>query len=305
MPEESVAQAEITPEATAQGNQGYAEALKVEGSPTQEAPVVKTEVTEDPNAQKANALPDPEFDLGDGTKLKLSEIKELQAGNLRQQDYTKKTQELAPLKKSIVGVYGDKLPDLQTFQAEMANFASLRKAYLEKPQVKQVVDAIISGQDFSKMLNGQPEGQLNQTNLSPETQALKQELEALKQQLSGFTETQTRQAEARIRQEVDGIWNGWVDKMAKSGVQITQEINTSMAPFIDALTQAHPDWDDSKVLDMAHRHATIGDVTKQVTSQVLQQADKAKNQTPAKINPKVGTKPDKDKSYSEIMREAL
>lgn len=278
MSEESVIETPITPEATAEGNRGYGEALNPEGTPGEKGSVGNPEVKE--------TVTEPEFELSKERKARLSEILEWEKGYLRQQDYTKKTQEISALKKSFEGNFG-RLPQA----GELEALGKVWKAYFGSQDAKQVIDAIISGGDLRQILAGQPSDPQKQ---SPEVTSLLKKIESLEGRLSGFTESQ-------VKQQAAGVWSGWVDKQQKAGIQINEEIDKAMAPFVDALSKVHSDWDDNKILDEAYRHATIGDVEKKVVGQVLQQADKAKTQNPPKITPKAGTKPDSQKSYAEII----
>lgn len=287
----------VTTEApTGTEDQTYAGLLKGQGTePNQASPISEPEVTNDPNHPEANALPDPEIVLGEERKAKLSEIIEWEKGYLRQQDYTKKTQAISEIRKSFEGAFGQ-LPEPQDIKA----LGHIWKTYHANPQFKQVLDAVFSGQDFTKVIGQAPSAEKpNPNGLPPEVQAHIQKLESKIDQLThGFESRQ----EAEVNQRAKEEWESWVEKQTKSNVQITEEIDKSMVPFVDALSKAYPDWDTNKILDAAYRHATIGEVEKKIVSQTLQEADKAKIRQPPKITPKTGNKPESDMSYGDILR---
>ena len=81
---------------------------RLEGFDLETGEEIKKEVTppavETPKAETPAppATPeDPEFDLGEGKKAKLSQIKEWEKGTMLQSDYTKKTTELAEQRKEV------------------------------------------------------------------------------------------------------------------------------------------------------------------------------------------------------------
>ena len=74
---------------------------EVDGVQTPSEPVVEEPQQVAEPAPPAEPVSEPEFDLGDGRKATLSEIKEWEQGNLRQSDYTKKTQEVAQQREEV------------------------------------------------------------------------------------------------------------------------------------------------------------------------------------------------------------
>lgn len=82
--------------------------------PTVEKPALET--------AKPPVTEDPEFDLGEGKKAKLSQIKDWEKGSMLQSDYTKKTTELAEQRKEV---------------QDLVNLANFLKANPEK--LKKVI----------------------------------------------------------------------------------------------------------------------------------------------------------------------
>lgn len=88
----------------------------------EDAPATETDT---PDGEDAPAADEPSFDLGDGTKLTASQIKALQAGAMKAQDYTRKTQELAEERRKI---------DAEKAQAQAA------KDHAAQQQAANVID---------------------------------------------------------------------------------------------------------------------------------------------------------------------
>lgn len=231
--------------------------------------------------------------LGDDSLSALSnaeKLAELKRGYDKQ--FTQNSQFTSEFRKSLESSFG-RVPE----QPEIQALGKVYQAYFSDENAKRAIDAIIGGQDITQLFTAQP-GQPGETRQQthPDVVALKQQVESLQTQLKGFYESQQKR-------EVSTVYNSWVDKQSKAGVTISEEIDTAMAPFVSALSQAHPEWDDHKILDEAYRHATIGNTEKQIVSKVLTQADKAKTQAPPKMTTKVGEKPDTELSYSELIRK--
>ena len=100
--------------------------------------------------------------------------------------------------------------------------------------------------------------------------------------------------------EAQRTWKTWSE-----GKEITEDVESTMNPFIGALDQIHPEWDDNKILDEAYRMAKFklnpDGNAKEIASKVLTEADEARKANPPKITPKSTVKPDSEKSYSELL----
>lgn len=236
------------------------------------------------------AVQDLELELPGSRKVKSSEIlaweKSHQNYKRMESDYTKKTQSLAQQRKSFVQALGFE-PTPEDLQA----FGKLTKAYKSNERYQRLIDGILS--DNLETSDEQP-GKA----LSP----MEQKIAKLEKMLSGFIQSQQTKEQQLASAHGEKVWNGWVEKQKTQGVEITEEINSAMAPFIQALDRIHPDWTDEQILDEAYKHATIGQVHQQATKQVLQNADKSKKTGTVPINPKAGQKPDSEKSYADIFQ---
>lgn len=272
-----------TPEAATSEDSSYREILAGEASTPQATDEVQ------PEAEVQPAPQDPEFTLQEGKKAKLSEILEWQKGYLRQQDYTKKTQEISEFRKSLEESFG-RQPQIDEIKA----LGKLVQSYYRDPKAQEVINAILSG-------NFKPEAPSNQAKDS-NTQALEQKIATLEEQLSKFTQSIEEREMQKLSAESQKTWESWVAKKQQENksFQVTPEVDQAMGVFIDAITKKHPDWNDMQVLDEAYKHATIGELETQLRSKLLKSADKSKETNPPKINPKNPQKTDSDMSYKEI-----
>lgn len=104
MPDEPLSFAEASKAMVGALEQANADApvAPVEATPTPQAPVEATPATETPAAPAVENVPNvPSLDGVDLSGLPEDVAKKIQDGFLRQQDYTKKTQEIAPYRKFI------------------------------------------------------------------------------------------------------------------------------------------------------------------------------------------------------------
>lgn len=314
--------AETTVESTEDTSQSYSDLLKAQGtdadkdSPRGEAQEkATTQETEKPSTQQKTLEAieleilgqkykgNPELfskvlaiaqSLGDDSLTALSnaeKLAELKRGYDKR--FTQNTQFTSEFRKSLETNFG-RVPETPELQA----LGKVYQAYFNDENVKRAVDAIISGQDIAQLFTAQPGqvGEKQTSQIPPEVVALKQQVQSLEAQLKGFYESQQKR-------EVSNVYNSWISKQEKAGVTVSEEIDASMAPFVSALAQAHPEWDDHKILDEAYKHATIGTAEKQIVSKVLSDADKAKTQIPPKMTTKIGEKTDVELSYSELIRK--
>ena len=91
--------------------------------------------------------------------------------------------------------------------------------------------------------------------------------------------------------------------MKAKGVEITEEIDTAMIPFIRLYKSQESEMTNAEILDKAYEHATIHQSKQKAIKEVLDQSGKALKTGRVPINPKLPQKPDSEKSYSEIWRE--
>lgn len=325
--------AETAPEATADGSQGYSDLLKGDGTtPTQDGPgsekpfmpenqegaeKPKTEGTDQATVEeilveingkqftgkadvieKALAIATALGPEGLDALSNAQKLVDLKKGY--DKAFTQNSQVLAEVRKSFTDTFG-RIPEPQEFQA----LGKLWQGYFSNPQYKQAMDAMLQGLDLSSIAAGQPgqpQPNQNQPPANAEILRLQRENAEIKEYLSRFANQFQTREQARVAQESKSIWDAWVGKMKTQGVDVSEDINAKMAPFFRALAQANPEWDDHRILDEAYRHATIGDSDKRIVSQVLANADRAKKTSPPTMTPRVGTKPESEMSYSDIIR---
>jgi hypothetical protein len=333
--EEAETITETTPEGTPDGSQGYGDALKGEGTAPQDSPVGEPKSPqgegepqgEKPAAQKSDPLISIEIDgktftgkqsviqkyldllpqfEGNETALldalhqaeKLAELK-------RNYDkgYTQKYQELADQRKSFEESFG-RMPE----KPELEALGKVYQAYFSDPDLKAAIDAVLSGQPVRNVFAGtpstpgQPQGQVPMGQ-DAYVRGLEGQIRSLQSELRQFTTSFTAREEAQKAEAAQRTWTDWVASKEKQGIKISEDIDGAMVPFIHAFRQTHPEWDGSKILDEAYRHATIGQGEKKIAAQILTDAEKAKKGSPPKITPKSGQVPDDSKGYSDIFLE--
>lgn len=139
----------------------------VEKTPvTVEQPVEETPKVEEVKPEEQVQVEEPEFDLGDGRKAKLSEIKEWEQGNLRQSDYTKKTQALAKEKEDL-----KQLVDFKNYLQQNPNKAQQIVEILNKKEEIKKQEEVVEDLDPSDPMYQYANNQIT---------ALKGEIESLK-----------------------------------------------------------------------------------------------------------------------------
>ena len=214
----------------------------------------------------------------------------------KNRDYTQKTQAVAEFRKSVETTFG-RFPDKSEIQA----LGKLWKGYFSNPQVKQTVDAILQGRvdGLPKSANAQQPGQEANAYVTQ----LQSEISELREKLGEFTTTFEERETAKSYSEAKASWDGWVVKQAEAKVSITEELEAVMTPFISAISKAHPDWDNHKILDAAYKHATIDDIKKTAQTEVLKSVDQAKKQPKIRITPKTPVKAESEKTYKDIFLE--
>lgn len=309
MSEDIITDAGATPEVTATEDSSYEKILAGQGAePTNTVPDGdKTNLDSKAGKQTVNT-PDPEESLifevdGKDVTIKrgdlerFSKITELerQLGDQKKnqdKDYTQKSQQVASARKSFEENFG-RLPEPQELQA----LGKVWKAYFDNPKVQSVIDSIIAG-NF-EIPTGKP------GDTTPQNAELRAEINNLKSQLQQFTGSIQEREQAKHMSDAKRTWESWVKKQDSSGIKITDEIDLAMSPFIQALRQRYPDWDDNQILDKAYAHATIDNLKDSARNEVLIGADKAKKGTLPRIKPKAPTKTDKEMSYAEIVQSAM
>lgn len=330
MNEDTPIQTETTEGATAPKSQSYESVLREEGTASNDSPSVnrgeaqptKTEQDQTSETTETKTVDDPEVELELGGEtyrgrqsqfsraLKLlqslgddassmfenaEKIAELKKNYDR--DYTQKTQAIGGFRKSIESNFG-RMPDENEFKA----LGQIWRSYFENPQAKQVIDALLSG-ELGSLASNEDSGTSdpNQRTADPYTKRLEQELYQVKNELRNFRSTLTSEKQAQLQREANQIWTGWVTEKSKTGAKITEDIESAMGPFIDALGKRYPDWGHNKILDEAYRYATIDQEQNRAIKKAFVTADKLKDQNPPKITPKTAKKPDRELSYSAIL----
>ena len=156
--------------------------------PTEQATEVKEE--------EPSIVEEPEFDLGDGEKVKLSQIKEWKDGGLRQSDYTKKTQELSEKRKGL---------------EEMEKFADYLKANPKKLQ--KVIGILEEKEEAAEKKADLYEGMDAD---DPYVKLMKQQNEVLMKELTGVkTSLENKQKEEQTKQ-AQQVLTGTLDTTAKT-----------------------------------------------------------------------------------------
>ena len=154
--------------------------------PAQEPQTPQEPVKEEP-AQEA------EFDLGDGRKVKLSEIKTWEQGNLRQADYTKKTQELSQEREEL---------------KQLKEFGNYLKANPKK--MEKVLKVIEEKEEAVKQtIEGIDENDPNIQYTKQQNKLILGEIQSLKTQL----QQRTQQDQVKSAQQ---MLNGTLDESVKS-----------------------------------------------------------------------------------------
>ncbi|WP_455296452.1 hypothetical protein [Brucella pituitosa] len=114
-------------------------AAETEAEVTEEAATeeeVEAEVSDDDTdqseeeTQEEEPAEEPRIRLADGTEVTLSEIEDLRKGNLRQSDYTRKTQEIAATRKELESRQAEISQQAQFFQQNIEFAIDVAKAHL-------------------------------------------------------------------------------------------------------------------------------------------------------------------------------
>ena len=317
MAEDIETNAGVTVDATAETDSGYKSVLAGEGSePSNSEPAVNSEEATKPLEEgtqpsgEQQTAEDPEVVLEIGGKefvMKQSEalkVLENQAQYAErekaltekeksmQRDYTRKTQELAGIRKSFESSFG-RVPEMQEINA----LGKVYQAYMANPKVAEVIDSIISG----KFVDGVSPARYGSGDAY--TQNLESQIRMLEQKVEGFVSSSQEERAMQVEAEAVGKVQGWIAKQAEKGVQITEEIDAAMEPFVAAIRRAHPDWEAHRILDQAYRHATIDNIQSDTAKKVLKSADEAKKTGQIRITPRTPIKSDSDKSYREMVLE--
>lgn len=99
-------------------------------------PIEETSVSSEGTEQSETETPEPEqveeprYRLADGTEATLAEIEEWRKGNLRQSDYTRKTQEIAVTRKELETRQAEISQQSQFFQQNIEFAIDVAKAHL-------------------------------------------------------------------------------------------------------------------------------------------------------------------------------
>lgn len=202
-------------------------------------------------------------------------------------DYTQKTQQVAEFRKSLESNFG-RIPQADELQA----LGKVYKEYLRNPEAKAAIDQILSG--------GVP---TQGGKVDAHTNALQREIADLRDQLQGFTSSIQEKESLQAESQAKSSWDQWATEKAKSGIKITEEIDTEMGYFIPAIKQRNPDWDNGRILNEAYAIATRGQADQKAVKKVLQSVDQAKKTGVLKITPKAPAKSGKDQSYADLVSE--
>lgn len=197
-------------------NFGNTESTEVEATPVEST----AEVTPTPTAPPVQEDPSIEVDF-DGDKRKLT-AKEIRDGYLRQQDYTRKTTELARVRKAAETV-AQAYEQQQRERAEFADFMSDHRKvaqYMAKQFGPDAVSALLENLQGQQAQNPNEPVTLDRVEqLSnqkfEQLQRQQQELEAKFQQTLEERLQQERQSieSQRARTEYDRVLNPFVDKL--------------------------------------------------------------------------------------------
>lgn len=265
----------------------------------------KTAAEVQSDSEKPNFNPDEEVEIELGGKkflMKQGDVvalleknqglteKEQKLSQLEKQlnrDYTQKTQAIAEFRKSLESNFG-RVPQADELQA----LGKVWKEYFRNPQAKAAIDQILSGGVSTQ------DGKVD-----AHSQALQSRIDELEQKLLGFTSSIEEEKSAQAQSQAKSAWDQWAAEKAKSGVKITEEIDTEMSYFIPAIRQRNPDWDNARILNEAYAIATRGQADQKAVSKVLQSVDQAKKKGVLKITPKTPAKSEKDQSYAELVSE--
>lgn len=293
-----------TPETLEGQELGTEKPVQADGTEKVETEKTAEEVKAD--SEKPNFNPDEEVEIEIGGKkyvMKQGDVmnlleknqglseKEQQLSQKEKQlmrDYTQKTQAVAEFRKSLQTNFGT-IPDAGELQA----LGKVYKAYQTNPAAKLAIDQILSG--------GAPTTKGAEGN-DALSQAMSKIAE-LEEKLNGFTTSIQERESQKAELEAKATWDKWAAEKAKSGVKITDEVDTEMSYFIPAIRQRNPDWDNSRVLNEAYEIATRGQTKQQAKKEVLLSVDEAKKRGILKITPKAPVKSGKDQSYAEIVSE--
>jgi len=323
---EDVETQDVTTEASTEAeSSSYADALKDDGTPSQESPSIEPESTEQPENVQTE---DPEIELevgGENFKGKQAQIsralkilqtlgddgisvlenaeKLAELKSSYDKGFTQKTQELSQLRKSFEDAFLNPTTNKPMEPEEQQILSKLYKDYFTDQRVKDFIDRFSEGK-LDQLTQATQE---NKSSL-PEVQALQKEISDLKAQLGGHFQSLKQKEERELQDYGKKMWDDWAERMAKPSdgkkpVQITEDIRAKMVPWIEAAAKANPKWDSNKILDEAYRHVMIDQVETSVTQKVLKNAKEVERSNPPKITSKVGKKPDTEKSYSELLEE--
>jgi hypothetical protein len=310
-PEQAETSPVATEEAITSSTPGYVEELTGKGA----EPELKTAPE---TSQSKDALPDskPTVNLDEevileigGKEFKVKVGQALEALEYQQKltekeknldkGYTQKFQSLSKERESIE-LLGKSIGAQVTPELAKAVGTVYQTAYKD-PLLADILNAVAAGQDYKRLL-GQ---QTNNQSTDPTISALQQEINGLKQQLGTFTSSFQEKEQAQTLRAAKGDWDKFVETQKSQGNEVTEEIDKGMAVFITALKSAHPEMDNQSILAEAYRHATIGSISQTAVKNVLIDADKAKKTGSIRIRPRAPSKPDSEKTYSEIIAEQM
>lgn len=284
MPDETLAPENSTPE-------------RVEGEPDEVTENQETETPFDPEAEQTLEFNGKTYTLK-GTELsemleKASSLAEKEK-NLNR-DYTQKTQELAEVRKSFESAFGGKVPGAQ----ELQNLGQIYKAYFDNPQFQKAVDRVLSGQPLDES------GSQGNENVDPTIAGLKHKIHQLESHLSQFTSSTEQRERERANQEGQRLFNSWLDGKKGEGLDVPENLIDPILETAGVLLKRNPGWDTKKALDEAYRRENIDNLENGAVKKALKKADGAKRTQTVKITPKGSSKPDSQKSYSEIIQESM
>ena len=163
---------------------------------TEEIPAEPTTTEGLEEKEPSTEIEEPEFDLGNGEKVKLSQIKEWKDGGLRQSDYTKKTQELSEKRKSL---------------EEMEKFADYLKANPSK--LKRVIGILEEKEEAAEKKADLYEGMDAD---DPYVKLMKQQNEILMRELSGVKQTLENKHKEEQTKEAQQVLNNTLETAAKT-----------------------------------------------------------------------------------------
>lgn len=209
-------------------------------------------------------------------------------------DYTQKTQALAEVRKSLETSFG-RMPQAE----ELSALSKVWKAYFENPQAQDILNQIIAG-TFHGGVSPQSTGKQDAY-----TQQLQSKIAQLEERLEQFLSTNQEKEQQKTQVEAQNLWKSWVEKKSSEKVQISEEVDAAMAPFVVAIRNAHPEWEAHRILDEAYRHATIDTLKTDTAKKVLLSADEAKKRGTIRITPKTPMKSEKEMGYKDIVQEAM